>query len=98
MGVFGAALLAVRLGIGELPRGVTWSQVYGAALLAGIGYAMSLFVASLAFPNAALVAAAKLAILLGSFLSAAAGVCVVYLSTSARRRTRRVVAELKGSD
>lgn len=86
MGIFGAAWLAVRLGIGELPRGVIWSQLYGTALLAGIGFTMSLFVAALAFPGAALVAASKLAILLGSFLSALCGLWVIYHSTGTDRQ------------
>ena len=98
MGVFGAAVLAVRLGIGALPRGVTWSQVYGAALLAGIGFTMSLFVAALAFPDAALVASAKLAILLGSLLSAVTGVCIIFLSTRTRQGTMRITGQLQGSD
>lgn len=98
MGVFGAALLAVRLGIGELPRGVTWSQVYGAALLAGIGFTMSLFVASLAFPSAAMVAAARLAILLGSLLSAVTGVCVIFISSRTRQGPVRAMAQLQGLD
>ncbi len=86
VGIFGAAWLAVRLGVGELPRGVIWSQVYGTALLAGIGFTMSLFIASLAFPSAALVAASKLAILLGSFLSALFGLWVIYYSTGTDRQ------------
>lgn len=98
MGVFGAAVLAVRLGIGELPRGVTWPQIYGVALLAGIGFTMSLFVAALAFPDAALVASAKLAILLGSFLSAVTGVCIIFFSTRTRQGTLRITGQLQGSD
>lgn len=81
LGVVGAAWVAVRLGLGQLPAGVSWGQIYGIALLAGIGFTMSLFVASLAFSDAALIASAKIAILAGSFVSAVAGLGVIYLTT-----------------
>ena len=44
LGVTGAAWLAVRAGLADLPEGVTWRHVYGAGWLAGIGFTMSLFV------------------------------------------------------
>lgn len=80
LGVFGATFLAVRLGVGQLPRGVAWRQVLGVAGLAGIGFTMSLFVAPLAFADAALVASSKLAILLGSVLSGLLGIWVMHNS------------------
>ena len=76
-GVFAATWMAVRLGIGQLPEGVNWRQVYGAALFAGVGFTMSLFITSLAFSDARLIASAKLAILGGSLLSAIAGSLVI---------------------
>ncbi len=81
VGVLCATLLAVRLGIAELPQGVTWSLIYGTAALAGIGFTMSLFVTSLAFSDPDVLVASKLAILLGSFLSAVLGVSVIFRST-----------------
>lgn len=86
VGVLGAAWLAVKLGIGQTPRGTGWLQIYGAALLAGIGFTMSLFIASLAFPDPTLVAASKLAILLGSLVSAFAGMWIIHYSTGADRQ------------
>jgi len=83
LGVFGAAWVAVALGLGQLPQGVSWSQIYGAGLLAGIGFTMSLFVNTLAFADPPLVASAKFAILIGSLLSAVAGLVVVHMSTRA---------------
>lgn len=77
IGVLGAAWLASRLGLGDLPAATTWRHLYGAALLAGIGFTMSLFVASLAFADPQVIASAKLAILLGSALSAAMGLSVL---------------------
>ena len=49
IGVFGFAWIAIKTKAAELPDGVTLSQVYGAALLCGVGFTMSLFIGSLAF-------------------------------------------------
>lgn len=84
LGVLGASWIAVRLGLGQLPAGVNWGQVYGAAILAGIGFTMSLFIASLAFADSAMVAATKLAILIGSLLSTAVGLAAVDMATRPR--------------
>lgn len=77
IGVFGASWIAVRSGIGELPEEVSWRQIYGVALLAGIGFTMSLFIASRAFPDPADLASAKLAILVGSLFASVAGAVVI---------------------
>ena len=81
LGIAGAAWLAVRLGLGRLPSGVSWSQMSGAALLGGIGFTMSLYVATLAFADPEAVAAIKLAVLAGSVLAATAGLLVLGLAT-----------------
>ncbi len=52
IGVFAMAVLASRLGIGARPTGATWMQVYGVAVLCGVGFTMSLFIGVLAFPGA----------------------------------------------
>lgn len=73
-GIFGAVWGVVRLGLAERPAGASWGQVYGMAMLCGIGFTMSLFIGALAFPDdAARVAEAKGGILLGSLLSALSG-------------------------
>ena len=77
-GIFGAVRLSVRFGWAGRPRGATWLQVYGVALLCGIGFTMSLFIATLAFPGRpALAEEARIGILMGSFLSAVAGYLVL---------------------
>jgi NhaA family Na+:H+ antiporter len=77
-GVFGALWLAVRSGLAPKPAGTSWPQIYGAALLCGIGFTMSLFIGALAFPgSAALVDSAKIGTLAGSFLAALAGYAVL---------------------
>lgn len=80
-GIFGAVRLGVGLGWATRPRGATWLQVYGVALLCGIGFTMSLFIATLAFPGQpALAEEARIGILLGSFLSAVTGYLVLRLA------------------
>jgi len=78
LGIFGMTWLAVRLGIAQLPEGVIWTHVYGVALLAGIGFTMSLFITSLAFVDTELLAVARFAIIVGSLISAVVGLLVLY--------------------
>jgi len=73
IGIFGACWLAVRTGVAELPQGVTWRHMLGTGVLAGVGFTMSLFIASLAFTSADMLATAKLAILLASLLAGVTG-------------------------
>lgn len=71
LGVFGGVLLAVKTGLASKPQGASWLQIYGVAMLCGIGFTMSLFIGELAFPGQPeKVEAAKIGILLGSLLSA----------------------------
>ncbi|MDX3910192.1 MAG: Na+/H+ antiporter NhaA [Sphingobium sp.] len=80
-GIYLSMLLAVKLGVGTKPRGATWLQLYGVALLCGIGFTMSLFIGGLAFPNQpTLVEEAKIGILMGSVLSAITGFAILRLA------------------
>jgi len=84
-GVLGALALAQATGFAKLPAGATWLQLWGLAALCGIGFTMSLFIATLAFPAAPeLVDAAKLGILGGSALSAVLGYALLRFSGSAK--------------
>jgi Na+:H+ antiporter, NhaA family len=76
-GILAAVFLAERAGIARLPQGATRRQIYGVALLCGIGFTMSLFIGLLAFPDAERQAVTKLAVLAGSLLSALAGSAVL---------------------
>lgn len=71
-GILAASWLAVRVGAASLPTGARWGQVAGIAVLAGIGFTVSIFVAELAFTDGALLDVAKLAIL-GASITAATG-------------------------
>jgi NhaA family Na+:H+ antiporter len=78
IGIFGSVWLAVKLGIAGKLRGATWLQVYGVAMLCGIGFTMSLFIGGLAFPgDALLVEEAKIGILMGSLAAALVGFAVL---------------------
>ena len=86
IGVFGAVWAAVKLKWASRPANAGWAQIYGAALLCGIGFTMSLFIGELAFaPDRALIDEAKLGVLTGSLVSALAGWAVLRL---AGRRSR----------
>lgn len=82
VGIFLASFIAVKLGLAKLPKGTYWSQIFATAVLAGIGFTMSIFITSLAFPGAkALVDQARLAILMGSFLAAVCGYLLLRMTT-----------------
>lgn len=81
IGIFGAIRLAVLTGFASAPRGATWPQIYGVAMLCGIGFTMSLFIGGLAFPgHPELIEEAKIGVLTGSLLSAVAGFLVLRLA------------------
>jgi NhaA family Na+:H+ antiporter len=71
--------LAVRCGIASLPRDVSWGLIYGASLLCGIGFTMSLFIASLAFEQGggAYLGLERIGILAGSTIAGVAGYVVL---------------------
>ncbi|MEM8695625.1 MAG: Na+/H+ antiporter NhaA [Pseudomonadota bacterium] len=74
IGIFGSVWLAVRFGVAGKLRGATWLQIYGTAMLCGIGFTMSLFIGGLAFPgNQLLIEEAKIGVLLGSAMSGLVG-------------------------
>ena len=73
VGIAAAAWLVVRLELAELPPGVRMRDLYGAAILGGVGFTMSIFVAGLALGEGPLEDAAKVGILAGSITSALAG-------------------------
>ena len=78
IGIFGSIRLAVRLGLARAPGGASWAQIYGVALLAGIGFTMSLFIGGLAFPGVrAMMDEVKIGVLAGSVLSAVTGYVVL---------------------
>jgi Na+:H+ antiporter, NhaA family len=80
IGIFGSVWCAVKLGIAIRPKDASWTQIYGVALLCGIGFTMSLFIGGLAFPNPAQGDAVKIGVLIGSVASALLGAAVLYFA------------------
>jgi NhaA family Na+:H+ antiporter len=78
VGIVAVSWVAVRLGVAALPAGVTWAHVSVVGIVGGIGFTMALFVAQLAFAAGPLLETAKLAILTGSGLAAAAALLAGY--------------------
>ena len=81
IGIFGLCFLSIKLGIARLPDGANWGGLYGASLLCGVGFTMSLFIGSLAFENrvmdTSVVFDERLGILVGSLLSGVVGYLVL---------------------
>jgi len=82
-GITSFSFLGVKLGITALPNGVNYKQIIGVAILAGVGFTMSIFIANLAFSGLPhLVDLAKIGILLGSFISGTLGYLILRLSST----------------
>jgi NhaA family Na+:H+ antiporter len=77
IGVMAMVWLCVTLRLGKLPLGASWMQAYGVACLTGIGFTMSLFIGSLAFPDVGSTAEVRLGVLGGSVLSALLGFIIL---------------------
>lgn len=81
IGVFGFSWIAIKLGVAKMPANSSWLQLYGVAILTGIGFTMSLFVDSLAFTDGNLYQQAdKLAVLIASFSAGLAGYAVLRIA------------------
>jgi NhaA family Na+:H+ antiporter len=78
IGISLAAWLAVRTGLAAKPDAYSWRQLCGAGALGGIGFTMSLFIAGVAFPDATIYAAAKIAIFLASLIAGGLGVMILW--------------------
>jgi Na+:H+ antiporter, NhaA family len=79
LGIFGLCWIAIKLGMASLPKGMSWSSLYGTAVLCGIGFTMSLFIGSLAFEETGvnLLFDERLGIILGSLASGIVGYLVL---------------------
>ena len=88
VGVFGTAWLLIRLRLAEQPAGATALQLYGVAMVCGVGFTMSLFIGLLAFPASPnLQDAVKVGVLIGSLISALAGVAALLLAAKPPARS-----------
>lgn len=82
VGIFGFVWIAIKLGLAKLPASVHWIHMYGVSFVCGIGFTMSLFIASLAFEHSGSEygTIVRLGILTGSILSALAGYLILRFS------------------
>ncbi len=91
VGIMGTSALLIWSGAARLPQGATWAGFYGVAVLAGIGFTMSLFIGSLAFKEELAVVLPvdeRVGILLGSAASAVLGYWVLRMATASRAALR----------
>ena len=85
IGIFIPCWLFIKLGFTRLPADMTWSGLYGTALLCGIGFTMSLFIGSLAFEETGVdyIFDERLGIILGSIISGVCGYLLLRFSLRA---------------
>ena len=75
VGVTLFCFLAVAIGVSNLPNPLNWKHIFGAGILGGIGFTMSIFITNLAYPgNTPMIDASKMAILLASLLAGGLGI------------------------
>jgi len=79
IGIVGFSFIAVMVGLCRLPSGVSWMQVWGLSLLAGIGFTMSLFIGNLAFTEEQ-AAAVRVGVLSGSILAGISGYLILRIA------------------
>lgn len=86
IGVFTFTILSVRWGHIHLPKQTSWLELYGVALLCGIGFTMSLFLGTLAFAEhfPAYLSKVRLGVLTGSLLSGLIGATVLHIAFKQR--------------
>jgi len=73
LGILLFSFAAVSIGLSKIPDDLKWKDIFGAGLLGGIGFTMSIFITLLAFDNADIINGAKIAILIASFISGTIG-------------------------
>ncbi len=96
LGVFLTTWIAIKSRLAVLPEHASWGQIYGIALICGIGFTMSLFIGLLAFPGSpSLQDEVKIGVLLGSVLSGVAGAAVL-MAAHRRNTTQRPSASAAG--
>ena len=84
LGVFLFSLGAIMMGAAEMPGRTTLAQFYGATILTGIGFTMSLFIGTLAFDDESIMVQVRLGVLIASLLSGVAAVVILVLVDRSR--------------
>tara|TARA_R110002072_G_scaffold56097_3_gene145511 strand:+ start:8023 stop:9270 length:1248 start_codon:yes stop_codon:yes gene_type:complete len=85
VGIFGICWAAIKLKVADLPKGMSWLDLYGISILCGIGFTMSLFIGSLAFEATGnLLVDERLGIIIGSLVSGVLGYMVLRFSLKSK--------------
>lgn len=94
LGIFTFSYVAVKTGVAKMPEGITFKNIFAVSILCGIGFTMSMFIASLAFTGdaAALNTHARLGILMGSSVAAVLGYAMLRLSLPKKQSSHNTVA------
>ncbi|WP_057884467.1 Na+/H+ antiporter NhaA [Tsuneonella troitsensis] len=96
LGILGAVAAAHKLGIASKPEGTSWLQVWGIAILCGIGFTMSLFIGALAFAdNALLYEQAKIGVLMGTLASLVMGYLLLRFAPAKRLTVEQAEAKVE---
>ncbi len=91
LGITLISWLACQIGIAQKPKGISWTQVIGVGLIAGMGFTMSIFIAILSFPqNQGFTNIAKLSVLITSFLAGILGFLVLLLLSKKKENKTEV--------
>lgn len=88
LGIFLFPFVLVKAGWAKLQRGITWKQLAGIGCLGGIGFTMSMFISNLAFNDPDLISSSKISILVGSAISAIAGLSIFFTNKLPARHNR----------
>ncbi|MEI3376548.1 MAG: Na+/H+ antiporter NhaA [Coriobacteriales bacterium] len=86
IGIMLFSFITVKTKIASLPEFVTWRHMFGAAVLGGVGFTMAIFVANLAYADAALITEAKLSILAASTVAGVVGFVLLFMQAKADQR------------
>jgi len=78
LGIFLLSFIAVKFGVAKLPQDLNWKSIFGAGVLGGIGFTMSIFITLLAFEEVDIINNTKLAILISSLFAAVIGFLMLY--------------------
>ena len=92
-GILLMSFLTVAFKVASLPQGVGWMHLVGAGILGGVGFTMAIFVANLAYADAASIAVAKTGILLASLVAGVVGFLFLYVQAKHDRRDEEQVVE-----
>jgi NhaA family Na+:H+ antiporter len=84
LGIAVFSLLAVKVGLSQLPEDMSWKHIIGAGFLGGIGFTMSIFITLLAFGNPEIIQSSKISILLSSFLAGTVGFLILHKQAASR--------------